>query len=234
MLMQPESVRAIIAGRKTQTRRTVDMRGIGMIGGRGQQDEPGAWGFWDDDLGIWWTLERGEHDLQHDGHCSIPCPYGEPGTRIWVREPWATLTGNGHRTVYRADADPPLGLDGSPVSPMRWTPSIYMPRWASRLVLEITDIRIERLQAITEGDATAEGACVHANGCCARCNGQGSNITWPMPPGCPDCLGTGHAHVIRYRELWDRINGRRAPWKMNAWVWVVAFKVAELKGRDIR
>jgi hypothetical protein len=90
--------------------------------------------------------------------------------------------------------------------PARWRPSIYMPRWASRITLEITSVRVERLGDISEDDARAEGVA-------------------PVP-FCKAGRRDGLEHVEAFENLWDRINGKRASWASNPWVWVVAFQRA--------
>ena len=112
------------------------------------------------------------------------CPYGAVGDRLWVRETWGLHYG----VVYRAtDTARPSG---------GWKPSIHMPRKFSRILLEITDVRVERLQKITHEDAVAEGI--------------------PNLPGAQ----------AEYRILWDRINGKRKglAWADNPWVWALAFR----------
>jgi hypothetical protein len=125
-------------------------------------------------------------------------PYGNVGDTLWVREtwahapaPWTEPTG----IVYRA-CDNRTDYGGP------WKPSIFMPRWASRITLRITRLRVERLQAISEADAIAEGCpavSLHDLDCDST------------PP-------SGH-----YAKLWDSINGKRVPWDLNPWVWVVCF-----------
>ncbi len=128
------------------------------------------------------------------GH--IPCPYGAPGDRLWVRETFRIEGGarpeHGPNGVhFRADEDEP-GIG--------WRPSIFMPRWASRLTLEVTEVRVERLGALTYDDAQAEGVDF-----------------FPLAPGC--------SLVQRFALGWDAINGKRGfPWASNPWVWVVAFR----------
>jgi hypothetical protein len=163
------------------------------------------------------------------GDCRRFCPYGQPGDRLWVRETWqadppiddtwastqwhgcpndariADLPERFHHprfVNYRA-----TWLHGD----IRWRPSIFMPRWASRITLEITDVRVERLQDISETDAKAEGAraadpCDHVRLSCAE-------------------IGCGGPQDYRggYRALWDEINGAGS-WDANPWVWAVEFR----------
>lgn len=211
ILFSAPMVRAILAGKKTQTRRTVrtivGTGGVPLVplprtstaiyldqSGRGEGLE---WAPYSGSGIQPWPAERiGE-----------ACPYGGPGDTLWVRETWQLLTGNGHRIVYRADADPSMTCGGTePVSPMSWRPSIFLRREHSRINLEVTAVRVERLQAITEDDALAEGI----------------QQTHAVDPG------DGMA-AQNFAMLWDRINAKRAPWAGNPWVWVVSFKVAGRK-----
>lgn len=121
----------------------------------------------------------------------VRCPYGAPGDRLWVRETWAPLT-TGY--AYRADT-----IWNAPPAD-RWRPSIHMPRLASRITLQITGVRVQRLQEISESDAISEGI------------GES---------GYQDVFG-GNA-VAHYHRLWNVINGIGS-WEENPWVWVVEFK----------
>jgi len=126
-------------------------------------------------------------------------------------------------------------------NPMKWHPSIHMPRWASRISLEVTDVRVERLQEITEEDAVKEGINVgmravapDSNGLCTQC-GEAKVYHVGSARGCRG----GHGSVYdpaTYRGgfafLWDQINGKRADWKSNPWVWVISFR--KLEATDAR
>ena len=128
------------------------------------------------------------------------------GFRLWVKETFRQGSG-GDSAHYRADPDE---VSGGP-----WRPSIYMPRWASRLTLEITEVRVQRLQDISEEDALAEGMDGHVAG-----EGPVSRVRLFMEPG--------FLHSRFYREgyeyAWDEINGKRAPWSSNPFVWVLTFR----------
>jgi hypothetical protein len=139
----------------------------------------------------------------------VRCPYGQPGDRLWVRETWMDLEGtgvehrdyNGKRARYAYRAETPPGSYGDKCRRdfgLKWRPSIFMPRTASRITLEVTEVRVERLQDISRGDAMAEG-CPFPN----------------MAVG-PDPRGW-------YANLWESINGA-GEWGANPWVWVVSFK----------
>ena len=189
ILFSGEMVRAIIAGRKTQTRRVVKFREV--------PNEPEHHNPWHT-AGGW-----------QDGDESLRCPYGAPGDRLWVREGWsAPITvlgavnwlrmGSGEKPVYRADGGAlPSGYGA-------WRSPLFMPRWASRIALRVTGVRVERLWDITEADALAEGVEPDPLG---RWYGSGYNTA-----------------VYAYEAEWDRINGKRAPWASNPWVWVVEFR----------
>lgn len=199
ILFSTPMVRAILDGRKTQTRRPVK-------GARGA--------FWDHGA---WTPRVAEGAIDHwalaDGRTFSAgahrprCPYGSPGNLLWVRETHhveaaGQPSGEGRRVLYRADDE------DAPVS--RWTPSIHMPRWASRITLRVTDVRVERIQDISESDARAEGFEAHGG----QCSG-------PMDPAEFD--GTTAAHELA--ALWDEINAKRGyGWDANPWVWVVEFE----------
>ena len=189
-----EMVRAILDGRKTQTRRvmkvqpwpdslvTVEHYHPTVINRHGDM-QPGK-----EIFGAHWD----------DGEFGLRCPYGPPGDTLWVRETWAPLPGCVVLNVafYRADtiATP---------EDVRWRPSIRMPRWASRITLRITDIRVERLQSVSHEDCEAEG-----------CPGGHGSI-----PGYP-YSATPREH---FQTLWNKINGPDA-WDENPWVWVISFE----------
>lgn len=134
----------------------------------------------------------------------IQCPYGNPGDRLWVRETWAherdgTGCPDDTGVLYRA-TDPGWDDEGTG---LRWRPSIYMPRWASRITLEITAVRVERLQSISEADARAEGVTPNAF--------EQTSDNWGG---------------VLYRRLWEQINGPGS-WHANPWVWAITFQRLE-------
>ena len=181
ILFSAPMVRAILSGAKTQTRRIV----------------------------------KNAHMMSVDGEL-VPiaafCPYGQPGGRLWVRETFACVCTQEMRYVeYKADRSL-ADFDGydNPAGG-RWRPSIHMPRWASRITLEITDVRVERLQDISEADAVAEGA---------------------RPTLAPlDTVRLGAAGTAKegFRQIWESINGPGS-WDANPWVWAIEFKKLELPG----
>ena len=212
ILFSSGMVRAILEGRKTQTRRVVRKSDRGEIAVSQNGTPVYVTGAPDDD---------GE---------PIPCPYS-PGDRLWVRETWAPLGDQlteviGRPRVFRAEADLVRDDSGDRVGwwlgetflegserPFRWRPSLHMPRWASRISLDIVSVRVERLQAITEADAFAEG--VEAN-------------PYVMCDGTTDEAMSISARD-NFRTLWDTINGKRpgCSWADNPWVWAVSFRRLE-------
>lgn len=197
MIFNAEMMRALLDGRKTQTRRTV----------KPQPDEDGLAkvtnGPWVD------TSER-----------NYRCPFGAAGDRIWVRETWAEAGASApDLKLYRANYPehvPSIYENVPPAEEIRWTPSIHMPRTASRILLEITDVRVERLNAISEEDAEAEGIDMEA-----LYDSQ----------DCYDCIAnhnmTGRPTVTgAFKYLWESIYGEEG-WKSNPWVWVIKFKRIE-------
>jgi hypothetical protein len=223
ILFSAPMVRAIIAGTKpkTKTRRVFNARlpidapiSFGV-----QPLADGKWGFFDSD---------GEDHV---------CPYGGPGDRLWVKEKWKSLAygrGFGIELHYAADGyDPqtdyaarekhrrvfddapdrsdkwrfPNGLHFGP-----WRNPLFMPRWASRITLEVTDVRVEWLQDIDGEDCRAEGIRI------SRCGCEPCRMSAAM------CTADASGHIMEYAALWDSINGKRAPWTSNPRVWVVSFK----------
>lgn len=171
ILFSAPMVRAILDGRKTQTRRIV-------------KPQPKYYAH----SGV-----LASADASH-----IFCPYGEPGDMIWVRETFCQTEGG--TIIYRADGGK---KDAAHVlKDDRWRPSIHMPRWASRILLEIVSVRVERLIDIPEMDAQQEG----------------------YPPGATDKYGSDYMSFREwFEDLWNSINGERS-FEQNPWVWVVEFK----------
>src|SRR6185369_3141033 len=172
----------------------------------------------------------------------FPCPHGVPGDRLWVREGWARWadTKSHECIVYRAGGAPrsilateegegdPVALGGAAV-PMvgeipRWRPSIHMPRWASRLTLELVSVRAERLQDISEKDARAEGAYG------ALRDSEQELDAWARWTKQVDPRALAATMRGAFALLWERINGHRpgARWEDNPWVWVLGLKRLEV------
>lgn len=180
ILFSGAMVRAILDGRKTQTRRVM-------------------------------TERHRYHFIEDCGDLAL-CPYGKPGEHLWVRETWAQPAAlDPGPTVYRADypACVPAGFENiPPADAITWKPSIHMPRALCRLALEITGVRVERLNDCSAADAIAEGIAPELEGWTDYGN-----------PSCQMCLDP----LDSYRTLWDSINGAGA-WAVNPWVWVVEFR----------
>ncbi|MCU2345860.1 hypothetical protein N8Q82_07620 [Enterobacter roggenkampii] len=185
MIFNGEMVRAILDGRKTQTRRIMKNQPAG--------DYP-------DTPALIRSVDGGFQWYGHYGESSIfNCPFGAVGDRIWVRETWNKYGG---LLTYRADYDWIEDMKKEMAcheSYPKWHPSIHMPRWASRITLEITGVRVERLNDISECDAKAEGAPT-------------------------ECCVIGDKHFLGFRSLWKSIYGDES-WRSNPWVWVIEFKV---------
>lgn len=196
ILFSTEMVKAILAGRKTQTRRIC--KGARELSC--SQD---------------WHIDR--------------CPYGKVGQKLWVRE---TFRHYGNQVTpemkayvtYKADGitreidmtNPPKQNwwnTGKDINSF-WQSSIFMPRWASRITLEVTEVRVERLQEITEDDAKAEGSPA------------GHILASPtiFHKGLPEYKETAADFREGFHRLWDSINGKSHPWESNPFVWAISFK----------
>ena len=190
ILFSAPMVRALLAGTKTQTRRIVKARDL-----------------------EWMDVHQGLREPDN----AERCPYGQPGgDRLYVRETFGHFERNenfapGCEVFYRAD--------GESLAVEPWRPSIHMPRWASRITLEITGVRVERLQEISEADAKAEGAdCLTWSGI----EGTAADlIDWPLKE-------VAHPHRNGFAVLWESINGPES-WNANPWVWVVSFRRLDAK-----
>lgn len=187
ILFSAPMVRAILAGTKTQTRRALAPDLFISSGGA--------------------VVRMASAGPATTGIREAHCPYWrEPGDRLWVREAWAwsgdLAIAECERVArgevwYRADPE-----RSNPA--IRWRPSIHMPRWASRITLEVTGVRVERLQAISEDDAQAEG-----------CE--------PRQPLMAGGIVIPGQWRLGYRALWESINGPGS-WDTNPWVWVLEFR----------
>lgn len=205
ILFTGEMVRSILAGRKTVTRRVVKP----PLGLAGRVKEPGGHRNWH--LG--------------DPNAVLACPYGQPGDRLWVRET-GLISAEKDAFMY-ADHGGKLSPDAAPGSEAwarEWKscPSIHMPRWASRLLSEVTEVRVERLQEISEADAIAEGITVEWLGVDGPIYGPGKRAGFGYDDQSDSAVGAFH-------HLWDAINAKRGHgWEINPWVWVVSFRRIEV------
>lgn len=145
---------------------------------------------------------------------SLKCPYGKPGDMLWVRESWQWIEGFGGSGIYVFKTDNNTNVE-------RWRPSIHMPKEAARIWLEVTNVRIERLQDISEEDAIAEGV--------------------KKRPGSDSSTRFDYRHYpyehsynvdakVSFRTLWQSINGDDS-WVANPWVWVISYKILSKTGK---
>lgn len=199
ILFSGNMVRAILDGNKTQTRRIVKEKEIRNRFPMYIKNNIWAWGTkpCDGTQACW-------------SHDTFKCPYGTEGDRLWVRETWSYLDSEKTEFIYRADDNrwiEDLHSAGSP-----WKPSIHMPREASRITLEIKNIRVERLQDISEEDSKAEGIEWIIN----------SENAW----GWRDYATRNSITYVcteSFKSLWESIHGSESL-KQNPWVWVIEFE----------
>lgn len=235
ILFSAPMVRAILEGRKTQTRRVVKPQPIACdkyVGGAFIERRPGR-----TDGGQDRTAVGAPSD-----YVARVCPYGRIGDRLWVRETFAHWTArdifsgapvpvtayragrqwrNGNCPSYEKDKLFWKNPDDKPTN-VKWKSPIHMPRWASRITLEITDVRVQRVQDISEADAIAEG-------CDAACGMSGDDDL--MVSQVQQMRGFDSSYsVARFVLLWDSINGKRpgvTNWNVNPCVWALTFKRVE-------
>ena len=202
ILFSAPMVRAILEGRKTVTRRVMKVQPV--LNG----------GFWEV-YGAGWGKGITSVPVMPGHSLSSNCPYGRIGERLWVREAWqadAQVNAIAPRELSHGEpiqypADGALRQTGcSMITPGKTRPSIHMPRWVSRILLEITDVRVERLQAISRSDIRAEGL---------ECSPELASDD--VSPNYRDW------YPAAWQDLWESINGADS-WNNNPWVWVVEFK----------
>ena len=200
ILFHPHNVQSILAGLKTQTRRV--MRPLRHPRWTGYTLTPD-----------YTAIECGP-DYPDDELDCVRCSFGVPGDRLWVREPWRMRGySDGHASyTYRADFP-----DDNPAQRWPWSNSMFMPREASRVELEITELRIQQVQEISEEDAKAEGVEWH--------EGLRAWRSYDLVSQTPFLAKTA---VESYRTMWDFINGKKYPWSANPWVWCISFKVVKV------
>lgn len=219
-------VRAILDGRKTQTRRVIKQ----------QPDSIGAAGK------PWWNV--GGYRTRDDASNPLRCPYGGPGDRLWVRETWASskaLDGVSPRRIapgfpreFKAGGTSVVGYDRL-VDRGRWRPSIHMPRIASRITLEVTGVRAQRVHDISEADARAEGVEIllpekFATGYVNYLwHGRiGRGITGKQSDAWEHQYSDYTTAIGSFSSLWESINGPRGhPWAANPWVWALEFRLVK-------
>jgi hypothetical protein len=228
ILYSGDMVRALLAGQKTQTRRIANVSAVGVLDGEKIARMYGPKAHFAGGYKQQWAEL---HEAEGRARAIAWCPYGVIGDRLWVRETFALIWPGesepehvrDNLVEYRADkpsARYPGEWDDCPESRRdsacpKWRPSIHMPRWASRITLEITDVRIERLQDISELDAQAEGVTLVGSAAGHVC------FEVPAPYGGP--MLAEHAHRWAFSCLWEKLYGASAPWSSNPWVWVISF-----------
>ena len=225
-----ESVRSIFAGTKTQTRRIAkfvprdgaNLAFSGMSAGHFDTGVPSSGHV---------LYSRGRGGVWQQRTEPLHCPHGAPGDRLYVKETHRfevfsnerfyndadgysrstetidVASDPGDRVWYEADGDPPKNLEG-------WTSKrspLYMPRWASRLTLEIVDVRVQRLNDISEEDARAEGVDAWINSFKGGDTYHQNSLLGAYP-------------TTAFARMWDAINGKRHPWASNPWVWAITFR----------
>ncbi|WP_440482941.1 hypothetical protein [Serratia marcescens] len=236
VIFNSEMVRAILDGRKTQTRRAVSDRHLHLIDVASQ-------------VGECYPLESGIDHANSQSYYREHCPFGRVGDRLWVRETFAVLgnedgcpidwDGNlikgdeKHAArIYKASCWQEPGNYGLWSIPDRdtqyegaWRPSIHMPRWASRIMLEITAVRVERLNDISEEDARAEGVRAIENNF-----GNGPAYCDYLLPNLDDFAEWYNRAIDSFKSLWKSIYGVEN-WRANPWVWVIEFK--QVSAREV-
>ncbi|MDP8601536.1 hypothetical protein QZQ18_18905 [Serratia marcescens] len=209
VIFNGEMVRAILDGRKTQTRRALNWK-------RQPYTEMAE----RDDGSLWPWAEDGERG----GDIWFSCPFGEVGDRLWVRETFAAFDADWKHPGKPHDLkDGPWPNVVYPASVAKipdgtCRPSIHMPRWASRMTLEITAVRVERLNDISEEDAKAEGVRAIGNNF-----GNGPAYCDYLLPNLDDTAEWYNRASDSFKSLWKSIYGAES-WRANPWVWVIEFR----------
>jgi hypothetical protein len=230
ILFSAPMVRALLEGRKTQTQRVIK-----------PQPDQATSEFTSAEVSAAWQ----------DGFIDVRCPYGQPGDLLWVRESFSDLTeelgqswerynpgknlyeqGKKPFFWYRADGEQPDRGNGTAFD-APWKPSIHMPRWGSRITLEITDVRVQRLNEISEEDALAEGInhdfiknikdeLDDQGMTCPDDLDSDWKVFWSPADDREDCLK--YTAKDAYQTLWEDLHGPGS-WDTNPWVWALTFKV---------
>ena len=239
ILFSAPMVRAILEGRKTQTRRVVQVHGEGLHNGKKLNEwdlSSGPFQLTEEDFPVWrWQGNKPakvrdwaqyiQTDVDDNVTFPISNPYGVPGDRLWVKEAtwiWCrkvpdglTKTGrpkfryypHGRNVVYCADhpQKPERESYAEPNMVWKYKTARFMPRWASRITLELTDVRVQRVQEISEEDAKAEGVYIGSLG--------------------PEATDGYYGPRNAFKHLWDSINAKRGyGWGANPWVWALTFR----------
>lgn len=236
ILFSAPMVRAILSGQKTVTRRVVKVPQIPEATTEFEGSPDHAFSAVAQRHRRWGFCVFGETERAVADQLASYCPYGKPGDRLWVREAWLPdpdrdhdAWDDHHCTAYEWDGcggkikDVPPAMqkpehciyrEGWSGTDLIWRPSIHMPRWASRILLEVTAVRVERLREISEEQARSEGISPLSTGRFHCGHDEEGQITSKSP-------------VTAFAWLWGSINGEGS-WAENPWVWVVEFKRVEL------
>lgn len=233
ILFQPEMVQANLAGRKTMTRRTSGLKKINQ--------NPDGYYFQSLVLhatGRYTFAPQGNYNPSVSDIIEVKCPYGKPGDYLWVRETWQqrneyALKMGFKKYYYKAGFKLPIddekkfkafykdlnkfceeaGWKGC--SDSGWRASIHMPKEAARIILQVEDVRLERLHAITDQDSLAEGIPLKLPVAGIDVDIDGN--WWPTRP------------YFHFKSLWISIHGQQS-WDLNPWLWVISYKVISITG----
>ena len=229
MIFNAEMVRAILDGRKTQTRRPMKVQPV-LSGGLYEV------------YGAGWSVGMTSVPAVPGHSLAANCPFGCVGDRIWVRETYRvhSKASDLATLVYKASEQNswaeqthrvPLSVCTKQVSPDKWTPAIHMPRWASRILLEITDVRLERLQDISEEGAQHEGLYTEVwdQTVVARNYAASDEFFQFWSDDMPHFVEMNELYRSSFRSLWESLYGEDG-WQANPWVWVIEFK--RIEGAD--
>jgi len=225
ILFNSAMIRSILKNRKSQTRRVIKPQPPSYNWHPKEHSAQPCYWIGYSDTG---KLRNDVGGLKND--CGWKCPFGAPGDRLWVRETWRETWSSSHNPMdkpskhetgveYRATWNgrrdpeariivtngPRYGGDMAKDGHVKWRPSIYMPRWASRITLEVVGVKVERVQEINGTDAQAEG--------------------WPRDQELFPTVNAGYKANFWFSNLWDSINAKRGyGWSVNPWCWCVEFK----------
>jgi len=223
ILFSGAMVRALLDGSKTQTRRIVK-----------PHPSDDAFALLDHGDGWWpYRSEDGESANVDNMEYPLSCQYGQPGEHLWVRETWAPNAGSAGGFLYSADHRDASSVHVADLRAGNWThcidrwkPSIHMPRLASRILLEIVSVRVERLNDCSQVDAIAEGAVSIRSQAWDREHFPAWRYLFDEAVAAGEKPPIGPTPMQAYEALWESINGAGS-WAVNPWVWVVEFKRVE-------
>lgn len=202
ILMTPENAQKVFDGTKAQTRRIVKRTDTGWVKAIGSPKN--------------WHLD--DHDAIQ------ACPFGQPGDRLWIREAWSPCD-ECSMGMYKGQGVMNCPCCDASTAGLKFTPSIHMPRWACRTVVRLTDVRVERLQEISEEDAISEGVALLEG----SYNPDDYTGIWKNY-SLHETAEYWNSPRDSYRSLWESINGHGS-WERNDWVWVLTIKLVKEVGK---